>query len=165
MKRNSLVNILFLVVFGFTPIFLSAQTGTIKGTVTDSETGETLIGTNIILQGSTIGTLSDFDGNYVLADVKPGDYNVVFSFISFEQQIIRVKVKANEVSTVNVVMKSVSTSLGEVEIKAVKSNNTEAAIVSMTKQSSSVVNGISSQQISKSLDRDAAEVAKRYYNK
>ena len=161
MKKNLIVVVFFSFIYIYFSHTLFAQTGTIKGTVTDDETGETLIGTNIILQGSTIGTLSDFDGNYVLADVKPGDYNVVFSFISFEQQIVRVSVKANEVTTANVVLKSVSTSLGEVEIKAERTKNTDASIVSMTKLSSSVVNGISSQQISRSLDKDAAEVVKR----
>jgi len=156
-----------LVVFliSFTCIYFSqnsfAQAGAVKGTITDAETGETLIGTNIILQGSSIGTLSDFDGNYVLADVKPGEYNIVFSFISFEQQIVRVEVKPNETVTIKVAMKSVSTSLGEVEIKAERNKNTDASIISMTKLSSSVVNGISTQQISKSLDKNAAEVVKR----
>ncbi|HJW28606.1 MAG TPA: carboxypeptidase-like regulatory domain-containing protein, partial [Saprospiraceae bacterium] len=45
-----------------------AATGqrTITGKVTDAQTGEGIIGANIVVEGSTTGTVSDFDGSYTL---------------------------------------------------------------------------------------------------
>ncbi len=46
------------------------QTGKITGTVVDS-TGETVIGANVIIKGTTVGTITDFDGNFTI-DARPG---------------------------------------------------------------------------------------------
>ncbi|MCK5134413.1 MAG: carboxypeptidase-like regulatory domain-containing protein [Bacteroidales bacterium] len=52
--------------------FLAA--GTIRGKILDASTGEPLIGANVFLTGTTIGTITDFDGNFSLADVEAGKY-------------------------------------------------------------------------------------------
>ena len=57
-----------------------AQT-TIKGIVTD-ETGEPLIGAGVLVEGTTIGTITGIDGDYTLS-VPAGAVNLVFSFIQF----------------------------------------------------------------------------------
>ena len=41
-----------------------SQTGVIKGNITDANTKESLIGTTFVLQGTTNGAISDFDGNF-----------------------------------------------------------------------------------------------------
>ncbi|MDH3245984.1 MAG: SusC/RagA family TonB-linked outer membrane protein, partial [Saprospiraceae bacterium] len=64
---------------------LSAQ---ISGTLTDAETGETLIGATVIIQGTSVGTVTDIDGRYeVMAN--PGDV-LVFSFTGYTNQEITV---------------------------------------------------------------------------
>jgi len=72
----------FLLLFGF---HVSGQT--ISGTLLD-EAGSPLIGANIMIQGTTTGTISDIDGNYELA-AKTGDV-LVFSYVGYEDQIITV---------------------------------------------------------------------------
>lgn len=49
-----------------------AQDLTVKGHVKD-ETGEPVIGANILIKGTTEGTISDLDGNFILPGVNPGD--------------------------------------------------------------------------------------------
>ena len=61
----------------------SAQTATITGKVTDAKTNETLIGATIYLDGTSQGTITDFDGNYRLDNVQPGTYTLRCSFISY----------------------------------------------------------------------------------
>ena len=43
-----------------------SQTGVIKGTITDANTKESLIGATVVIQGTTKGASTDFDGNYKL---------------------------------------------------------------------------------------------------
>lgn len=67
--------------------FLRAQDGmTVSGTVVD-ELGQPLPGASVVLQGTTTGTQTDFDGNYRLAGL-PADGILVFSYIGFITQEI-----------------------------------------------------------------------------
>jgi hypothetical protein len=58
----------------------------ISGTVTD-ENGEPLYGVNVFLDGTTIGASTDQDGNYRIDNVSLGFYNLVFSFIGYENAV------------------------------------------------------------------------------
>lgn len=71
---------LFLLIL-ISPIFLFGQQ-TITGTVTDVETGEPLIGVNILAKGTTTGTITDFEGTYSL-DVPEGASELVFSYTGY----------------------------------------------------------------------------------
>jgi len=51
--------------------------GVIKGVITDAKTHETIVGANVILQGTTMGASSDLDGNYEIKNIPEGTYNVV----------------------------------------------------------------------------------------
>ncbi len=62
-----------------------AQSGSVEGTITDAKTGETLIGCNVLMQGTTKGTVTDLDGHYVLDNLSAGIYNLVVSYISYDQ--------------------------------------------------------------------------------
>ncbi|WP_461532909.1 SusC/RagA family TonB-linked outer membrane protein [Sinomicrobium sp.] len=82
----------------------------VEGTVVDEE-GVPLPGVNIVIRGTTQGTSSDFDGNYVLQNV-PENAVLEFSYIGFKTQEIRVDGK----TTINVTMASDSQQLEEVVI-------------------------------------------------
>ena len=55
----------------------------IKGTVTDSETGEPLVGVNVLVKGTSTGTITDIEGNYTLEAALDGV--LVLSFIGLIQ--------------------------------------------------------------------------------
>ena len=59
----------------------------VKGTVIDNTTGEPLIGVNIIVKGTTVGTVTDFDGRYSLSIPYDGK-ELSFNYIGFESQDI-----------------------------------------------------------------------------
>ena len=84
MRRHSLF-LLFLLIWGVQ--FASAQ-GKIAGRITDSASGDPLIGVNVILDGTTQGTTTDLDGNYIILNVRPGEYSLKFSYIGFSTQVI-----------------------------------------------------------------------------
>lgn len=70
-----------LVVVGFSA---SAQYGKITGKVTDARTGEDLIGVNVIIEGTTIGTTTDLSGEYVIVGVRPGLYTLTASYVGYQ---------------------------------------------------------------------------------
>lgn len=92
------------------PSLMFAQQ-TITGTVTESEGNGGLPGVGIIIKGSTLGTTTDFDGNYTINNVKIGDV-LVFSYMGFNTQEITVAT----VTTINVNLKEDSQALDEVVI-------------------------------------------------
>lgn len=61
-----------------------AQGGSITGTVTDSETGEALIGANVVIKGTTNGDVTDPSGKFEIKDLANGTYVVVASFVGFQ---------------------------------------------------------------------------------
>ncbi len=88
---------------------LSAQT-TITGVVTD-ETGEPLIGAGVVVEGTTVGTITGIDGDYSLT-VPADAVNLVFSFIGLADQTIPIAGQ----TVINVVLTVDSTFLDEVVV-------------------------------------------------
>jgi hypothetical protein len=78
---------LLLLIALFLFITVTAQSQSVSGTVADAQTGEPLIGVNIVLQGTTSGTTTDVDGRYsiTLPDL---DGSLVFSYVGFISRIV-----------------------------------------------------------------------------
>jgi TonB-linked SusC/RagA family outer membrane protein len=60
-----------------------AQSGTLTGTVTSAETGETLPAVNVVLVESMKGASTDADGNYTISNITPGTYTVEVTYIGY----------------------------------------------------------------------------------
>ncbi len=71
-----------ILVVGFSHLAF-AQTGKIAGKVTDARTGDPLPGVNVFLEETMQGTITDVNGDYVIINVSPGTYAVVFSFVGY----------------------------------------------------------------------------------
>ncbi len=103
-------SLLTLLLFGFAVGIASAQERTVKGKVTSEEEGP-LPGVNVVVQGTLQGTVTDADGNYSLT--VPGPQTVlVFSYVSYTSQSVTV----GDQSTIDVVLASSSTALGEIVV-------------------------------------------------
>lgn len=139
----------------------SATNGAIEGVVTDKKTGETIVGANILIQGTTTGKSTDIMGNFLFADLKQGTYNLVISFISYKSEIISVEVSKGKTTQVKVALEEVSTEIKGVVISATRKTDSEISMVSTIKNSDLIVSGLSNQQIKKSQDKDAGEVIRR----
>lgn len=89
------------------------QTGerTITGQVTD-DAKETLIGASIVVKGTTIGTVTDFDGNYSL--IVPADATeLIFSYVGYEPKSVSIPKSSN---VLNVQLKSDAQMLSDVVV-------------------------------------------------
>jgi len=148
-------NLLFLLYAGL------AQNGYIKGNITDANTGETLIGATVTLQGTTKGTITDFDGNFILNNVTKGSYNLVVSYISYDTRIVRADVSEGAETLIEVQLKPATIDIGEVKVLARRREDTEVSMLTSLKAGNLIVSGISAQQIQKTQDKDAAEVIRR----
>ncbi|MBT8318519.1 MAG: carboxypeptidase-like regulatory domain-containing protein, partial [Gramella sp.] len=90
------------------PMSFFAQ-NTVSGTVTESATGLPIPGANVIVQGTTNGTTTDFDGNYTIQNVANEDI-LVFSFLGFVTEEIPFQGQ----STIDVLLDEDAATLDEV---------------------------------------------------
>lgn len=87
MKKFLLLS--FMLMFAFTFSESWAQERTVSGKVTAAETGEALPGVNVVLKGTTTGTVTDIDGNYKLSVPSDGG-TLVFSFIGLATEEVQI---------------------------------------------------------------------------
>ncbi len=143
-------------------VWSATQAAILKGTVKDKTTKEPLVGATIQLVGTTLGVVTDLDGNYQLTNLKAGTYDVEIKYISYQTMLVKgVKVTEKEPFTLDAELATEDLALGEVTVVAHAKRNTEMALVSATKNSLVVQSGVSAQQILRTQDRDASEVIKR----
>jgi TonB-linked SusC/RagA family outer membrane protein len=76
--------------FIFCSFGLAAQTLDVKGVVKDTNSGETLPGVSVVIKGTTIGTETDFDGLFMLSNVKKGSI-LVFNYLGMKPKEVVVK--------------------------------------------------------------------------
>ncbi len=110
-KIKSVITILVILLTGV----LYAQTGLIKGKVTDKKTGEPLPGVNVSLENSNTGVVTDFDGNYSITIENPKGKKLIFSYIGYEDAVITLG-EGNQ--TINVSLNPSNTKLKEVVVTA-----------------------------------------------
>jgi len=60
----------------------------ITGKVIDFTSGEALAGVEVAIEGSAIKAHTDFDGNFKIENIKPGSYNLIASYISYNKSFI-----------------------------------------------------------------------------
>jgi len=139
-----------------------AQQGAITGTIVDEKSGETLIGANVLIEGTAIGTATDFDGKYQFS-VEPGTYTIHVSYIGYvDKKIAAVEIKANETTYLDVAISDESVDLDlDVVVKAKAIERTENAVLMLQKKSDKIQDGISSQEISRLGAGDAAGALKK----
>lgn len=106
MKRNATFKVLLMFIVGlFLSVNTFAQQIVVKGIVKDT-TGEPIIGANVIVKGTTNGTITDFDGNFLL-NANKGDI-IIISFIGYRSQ------EAQAAASMNIILKDDTELLDEV---------------------------------------------------
>ena len=78
------------------PLFAMAQPYTVRGVIADATTGETLIGANVVVKGTTQGTVTDVNGRFSFEVDTPPPYTLVLSFIGYQQQEVQVQDASKE---------------------------------------------------------------------
>ncbi len=121
MGENLIRRMLFFVAL-LASVVIQAQEVTVTGMVTSVEDEEPIPGVNVVIQGTTIGITSDFDGNYSI-DTNKGAI-LVFSSIGFTDQ----KITVAESTTINVQLEESSEELDEVVVTALGISRKEQSL-------------------------------------
>jgi TonB-linked SusC/RagA family outer membrane protein len=103
-KTIGLLSLLIMI-----PIWVNAQNISVKGTIKDA-VGDGIPGVNVIQTGSTNGTVSDFNGNYLIS--VPANAKLTFSFIGYISQTVSVAGK----TTIDIILTEDSQALEEVVV-------------------------------------------------
>ncbi|MFM8833939.1 MAG: carboxypeptidase-like regulatory domain-containing protein, partial [Cytophagales bacterium] len=85
--RENLLKQIFALFLSVSTLVVFAQDRTITGRVTAAEDGSTLPGVNVVLKGTTIGTVTDSDGRFML-EVPASGGTLNFTFVGFVTQEI-----------------------------------------------------------------------------
>jgi len=112
MKKNLIIFI--SIIFSFA----SGQNGIISGFVTDSSSGEALIGANVVLIESGKGMATEMNGYYIIQGVAEGMYTLMVSYVGFRTYRAPVSIAAGESKKINVTLSEKMVEMTEVEVTA-----------------------------------------------
>ncbi len=153
---------ILLIVFAFLSLGVLGQEGSIKGKITDAETGEELIGATVVIAGTTKGSAADLDGNYNIEGIEAGNYTIVCQYISYQSDTLKnVVVKEGEPTIHNFNMGSAAIKMDEFVVIARANKGANNYILNAKQASATLLDGISSKEISRGGDSDVAGAVKR----
>ena len=156
MKKVSylLFSLYILISFCFAGI-----TGKVSGTIIDEESGEPLIGCNVIIIGTALGAATSVDGSYTIINIPPGTYVVKTSMIGYaSSNITNVVVRSDLTTTINVKMKEEAIAGEEVTVVAEKPLITKDLTASTAIIDGDMINQLPVSEISEILELQAGFV-------
>lgn len=119
MKKNLLFTLFFAILLQFS----FAQSAEVRGTIISSEDNNPIPGASVLVKGTTVGAVSDMDGNYTI-NLPSGNTVLVFSFIGLASQEIEIGGR----SIINVTMEPELSSLTEVVVTALGVSREKASL-------------------------------------
>ena len=140
----------------------SAPAGSITGVVVDAETGETLLGANVVVDGTVTGSTTDLDGRYEIAGLAPGSYDLLFRFVGYRTLTVRgVAVAGGAATELDAALASETLGLDEVIVEARALLNTEAALLRARQKATALSDAIGGEAMSRAGLGDAASALAR----
>ncbi len=113
MKPKMLLTALVLV-FVAASMALGATTGKITGVITDSQTGEPLVGATVLVDGTNLGASTDTEGHYLILNVPVGDYTVRISSVGYATlEVSEVRVSVDLATYQDHTLSSQATDIGK----------------------------------------------------
>lgn len=148
--------ILFVVLALISASALFAQSGSIKGVVTDAETKEPVPFANVVVErdgNQVTGTMTDFDGNYTLKPVPAGKFSVLVSSVGYQKkQLNNVVVNVDKITFLDLPVSSTSIQIDEIQV-------IEYKVPLISKDNTQTGGTVTSEDIEKMSGRSAESVA------
>ncbi len=151
MKKFLLLVFMLTFTLGFGEVW--AQNRTISGKITSIEDGSTLPGVNVVLKGTTIGTVTDIDGNYSLSVPADGG-TLVFSFVGLATKEVEIGAR----SVIDVQMAQDVTELSEVVVTGYGVEQKRDLTGSVASIKSDVIQDVPAQSFDRAMQGRAAGV-------
>ena len=156
--RCSLLPLLAAVLLG--PVVGHAQsTGVVQGRVVDANEGSPLPGANVVVEGTSVGTSTNQDGQFRLPNVPTGEQTLTVSFVSYQTSEKTVKVEAGQSTTVNVELASEVLEGEEVVISGLRRSQFRS--VNQKRQSLNIVDALAADRIGNLPEKNVAEAVQR----
>ena len=134
------------------------QMGQITGRVTDADSKEYLPGANVMLKGTGLGASTDRIGSFRIFNVPAGDYEIVVRYIGYEAFSASVTVGSGQV-TKDISLKPSVVQLSGISITGLRQGQNKA--LNVQKSSENILNVVSSEQMLRLPDLNAAEILQR----
>lgn len=155
-ERNILFKIVIASVIFIISAGVHAQTGIIKGKITDSKTKESLIGASVLLVGTQNGVAADLEGNFILRNVKPGKQSLSVSYIGYNAYTkTDIVVQGGRETVVNISLNADSYSFKEVEVVAKSNRESENILLLEQKKSLLATQAVGAKEMSRKGAGDA----------
>ncbi len=151
---HKFLSILFITI-SFLLSSIYAYAATLEGFVKDKETGELLIGANLVLLGTSIGAATDTYGKYVIRNVPDGTYTLRASYLGYNSKEITVEIKEGMSVDQNFELEPV-TVVGETVTVTGQASGQNSAI-NQQLSSDKIVSVVSAARIQELPDANAAE--------
>jgi hypothetical protein len=121
-----------ILLFFILPFSVFAQNASLKGRVVDAVSNEPLPFVNVIVSGTSIGTITDMDGNFILTGLEPGFIRIEASFVGYRRAISsEVEVSVASTNTIEIQMEEQKEQIEEVTVTASPFRKTEESPVSL----------------------------------
>ena len=109
---------IFLLLGLFLSLSVFSQKGTIRGFVSDKETGEPIMFCNVSIEGTSYGAQTDINGMYTLSKIQSGNHTLVVTYVGYEKLSKNITLKKGQLLTITLELKTSSVKIDEVEISA-----------------------------------------------
>ncbi len=117
------------------PDVYGQKTGDLRGFVLNKDSGEPLLYANVILQGTSTGTMTDNNGYFIISALKPGDYTAVVTYVGFDTVYQPVVVKAGEISTIKAYLTQIAKQFDRFTVSAERQSDlteTKTSVIKVT---------------------------------
>ena len=138
-----------------------AQRGRIAGSVVEKGTNNQLIGANVSIVGTNIGAATDNQGEFIIANVPPGNYQVIARFIGYESVEKPVQVTAGRDVTVDFELSGSVLEMAAVGVTAERLLQSQKAALNAQYEASNIKNVISADLMGTFPDEEAVEAVSR----
>jgi outer membrane receptor protein involved in Fe transport len=129
-----------------------AQTGTVSGTVSDSE-GDPLPGATVQLSGTALGTVTDDEGRYLLGSVPAGEQSLIVSFIGYQTVRKTILIESGRVANADVTLAEDPLGLDEIVVSGTFNPATRI-------ESSTAITSISAEKLDQRVPRGTGDLLK-----
>jgi hypothetical protein len=158
--RFNLTIILLISLISFSAF--AQKKSSISGKVIDEKNAEPLTGAIVKVAGTSIGAIVDLNGDFIIKDIAVGNYTIECSYVSYNtKSIADVIVKENEVTNLTINLQKVSKNLKVITIKSTLKKESNASLLAIQKNSTSVSDGVSAELIKRTPDKNTSDVLKR----
>lgn len=150
--------LLFILLLSFQ---CSVRAAKIYGTIKDSKDSSVLTGVVVAIKNTNIVAETDVDGKFEIPNVENGSYELFVYYVSYKKYSETIIVNGKKDVQLNIFLSPEGKELKSISVSALRTTNSENAVIQEIKKVNSIASGISATQIAKTMDRNAADVVKR----